>query len=199
MMNQDPFQSYQTGAYPFTGGTPFGSPYATALSQVYNPGLTGYGMNQPHLGQSAGWQNPLLQNPLLQNPLLQNPLLQNPLLQQSLLHHALLQNQLQQLAWQNPYATQGHFWPQTQQFGSPLASQGLIGGGIGQFGHPGAFGQQGGIGQQGIFGQPFIGQPNVGFGQPGAFGQPYGQIHPLAHLALRQATPYGASPFGCTI
>ncbi|MDR3703290.1 MAG: hypothetical protein P4L56_26825 [Candidatus Sulfopaludibacter sp.] len=137
MMNHDPFQSYQTGAYP-GGATPYGLPY-TAHQQFINPGaFGGYGMNPQHQqGGFGGGQNPLFQNQQLQNPLFQNPLLQQ----------ALLQNQLQQLAWQNQMlnpmlANQG--WPQQQQqFGGyPLAPQGQIGGGgagqIGGFGqlHP---------------------------------------------------------------
>ncbi len=170
MMNHDPFQSYQTGAYP-VGTSPYGLPYA-ALQQFINPGaFGGYGMNpQQHqqggfgIGQNQGGfgQNPFQQNPYLQsqNPLLQNPILQNPLVQQ-----ALLQQQLQQLAWQNQLlnpALTAHGWPQQQQqFGGyPLAPQGLIGGG--------GIGQIGGI----------------------------GQLHPLAQLALRQAGGYGASPYG---
>ncbi len=171
MMNHDPFQTYQAGAY--SGGvTPFLSPYA----QIQNPALLGL----------TGLQNPMLQNPILQNPMVQ---------------HALLQQQLQQLAWQqqNPFG-QGHIWPQHQQpFGNPYATQGyplgpqgLIGGGLGQiggFGQQSPFGHQGGYGQQGGFGQQ-------GFGQQGGFGQPYSQIHPLAQLALRQAAGYGISPYG---
>ena len=137
MMNHDPFQSYQQGAYP-VGTSPYGLPY-TALQQFINPGaFGGYGMNPQH--QQGGFgigQNPFLQNPLPQN---QNPLLQNPILQNPLVQQALLQQQLQQLAWQNQLlnpALTSHAWPQQQQqFGGyPLAPQGLIGGGgIGQFG-----------------------------------------------------------------
>jgi hypothetical protein len=172
MMNHDPFQSYQTtGAY--SGGvTPYGLPF-TALQPFLNPAaFAGYGVNQQHLqGGFGGGQNPILQNPILQNPALQNPALQNPLLQQ-----AILQNQLQQLAWQQQLLGQGlgnQGWPQQQQqyTGYPLAPQGLIGGGIGQ---------QGGFGQAGAYGQPGV----------------YGQIHPLAQMALRQASGYGISPFG---
>jgi hypothetical protein len=178
MMNHDPFQSYQQGAYP-VGATPYGLPYS-ALQQFINPGaFGGYGMNPQHqqggfgIGQNPQlqnpqFQNPQLQNPQLQNPQFQNPQLQNPLLQNPLLLQAILQNQLQQLAWQNQLLNQGpaaHGWPQQQQqFGGyPLAPQGLIGGGgIGQMG------QTGGI----------------------------GQLHPLAQLALRQASGYGISPYG---
>ena len=154
MMNHDPFQSYQTGAYPI-GTSPYGLPY-TALQQFMNPGaFGGYGMSPQY--QQGGFG--IGQNPFLQNPLLQNPVLQNPLVQQ-----ALLQNQLQQLAWQNQLfnpALAAHPWPQQQQqFGYPLAPQGLIGGG--------GIGQIGGI----------------------------GQLHPLAHLALRQAGGYGMTPYG---
>lgn len=182
MMNHDPFQSYQTGAYP-GGITPFGSPYA----QYTNPALFGFGGLQNPVLQNPMLQNAMAQNPLLQNPILQNPILQNPLLQNPLLQHALHQH-LQQLAWQNPLLTQAHGWPQQQQqqFGYPQQ----------QFGYPQ---QQFGYPQQQQFGYPQqqLGYPLAPQGLiGGGIGQPFGQLHPLAQLALRQATGYGISPYG---
>ena len=168
MMSHDPFQSYQTlGA---GGGTPFGLPYTTPFlnptafggPQIGTPGIGAYGIHpQQHMqgGAYPGLQNPLLQNALFQNPFLQNALLQNQLLQQHLAQVAAWQNPLIQ---QNPLlhqvqALQG--WPQQQQQGWP---------------------------QQQFGGYPLAPQSLIGAGGIGQQ-QGYGQIHPLAQLALRQA------------
>jgi len=173
MTNYDPFQNYQTpGAY--SGGvTPFGLPY-----QAFQSPIGGYGIYPQHLQgggipgqQQSPWQqllalNPLagLQNPLLQNPLLQNPLQQNPLLQNPFAQNPYSQYQQMQSPWQNPLLALGQFNPTLAYHGWPQ--------------------------QQQQIGYPLAPQSPIG----GGMGQPFGQIHPLAHLALRQAG-YGISPF----
>jgi hypothetical protein len=164
----------------------------------------------------AGMQNPFLQHQQAQSPWQQQG--QAPWQQQAQLPwqqqlHQQLHQQLLAAGLQNPQLGL-HNWPQQQtQYGYPLAPQSLIGAGIGQpfahqFGYPqtgypqtgysqigypqtqqgiGAqFGQQqpyGQFGQQQPYGQFGQQQPYGQFGQ-----QPFGQIHPLAQLAMRQAT-----------
>jgi hypothetical protein len=218
MMTHDPFQNnYQTqGAYPGVT-TPFGLPL-TAFQPSFNPmavagqphpGLGGPGIYPQQLqgagiaGQQGPLQQPFAFNPFAavpQNPALQNPLLQHPLAQ--------VPWQNQQFAAGSQYPLQNpvpayYGWPQPQQqFGN--------GGGIGQpsaYGWPQPqqqFGNGGGIGQPSAYGWP---QPQQQFGYPlapqsligaGGVGSPFGQIHPLAQLALRQAAGYGISPLaGC--
>jgi hypothetical protein len=97
----------------------------------------------------------------LQNPLLQNPLLQNPLLQNPLLQHPLAQG-----PWQNPLLA------------ATLQNQ-LLNPMIGYHTWPQ---------QQQQFTYPLAPQSLIG---AGGLGLPFGQIHPLAHAALRQAAGYG--------
>jgi len=188
MMTHDPFQNYQTpGAYQGVA-TPFGLPYTafqpsfnpmgiTSQSQL-NPGISGYGI-YPNPMQNAGIAAQLgpLQQLLALNSLLAG--LQNP----------FQQHQQTQIPWQNPQLGY-HTWPQ-QQFGYPQISQQNP---QQQFGHP-QFPQQNlGMGQQ--YGYPLAPQSLIGAGGMGQ--QTFGQIYPLAQLALRQAAGYGASPLaGC--
>jgi len=175
MMNHDPFQTYQTpGAYQTpgvysAGVSPFGLPYGAPQPFINPAAFAGYGIN-PHLqGGFGGGQNPLLQNPLLQNQQLQNPLLQNQLLQNPILQNPLVQQALLQNQLQQ-LAWQNQLLSQAQ----------------GNQGWPQQQQQFGGYPQQGP--QSMIGV--------GGIGQPFGQIHPLAQLALRQATGFGISPYG---
>jgi hypothetical protein len=159
-----------------------------AVAGQPNPGLGGPGIYPQQLqgagiaGQQGPLQQPFAFNPFAavpQNPALQNPLLQHPLAQ------VPWQNQQfgagSQYPLQNPMQAY-HGWPQPQQ----------------------QFGNGGGIGQPSAYGWP---QPQQQFGYPlapqsligaGGVGSPFGQIHPLAQLALRQAAGYGISPLaGC--
>jgi hypothetical protein len=177
MMTHDPFQNYQTtGAYP-GGGTPFGQPYGPFQSpfnpmaqtgqQPGNPGIGGNGIYPQQLqGGGTPGQQGLLQQLLALNSLAASQ--QNPLLQHPLAQ-SLWQNPLLAASLQNPLLNPMlayHGWPQQQQQGWPQQQQ--------QFNYPPAP-------------QSLIGA--------GGIGQPFGQFNPLAHLALRQATGYGISPF----
>jgi hypothetical protein len=191
MMTHDPFQNYQAfspySGVPYTPFQPFVNPIA---GQQGNPGIGGYAM-YPQPFQGAGLQgagvaaqqgygqqgygqpiqapNPLtagLQNQLLQNQLLQNQLLQNQLLQNQLLQNPLLQHPLAQGPWQNPLLAT----TLQNQLPNPM---------IANYGWP----QQQ---QQPTY--PLAPQSMIG---AGGVGVPFGQIHPLAHAALRQATGYG--------
>jgi hypothetical protein len=178
MMTHDPFQNYQpTGAYP-GGATPFGSPY-TAFQSPFNPmaqtgqpfANSGFGGNgtypqQPHGGGIPGQQG-LLQQLLALNALAAS--------QQNLPQNPLLQHPLAQGLWQNPLLAAGLqnplLNPMLAYQGWPQQQQ--------PFNYPPA--------PQSLIGAGGVGQP---FG-----GQPFGQINPLAQLALRQAAGYGMSPF----
>jgi hypothetical protein len=179
MMTHDPFQNYQTLGQYAGAATPYGLPY-TALQPTFNPmGMAGQ-PQIPGIGGYGIYPNPLqglsqiapLQQLLALNSLVAS--LHNPLLhQQSPWHNHLLAAGLQ-----NPQ-TGYPGWPQQPQSNYPLAPQTLLGaGGIGQ-----PYAQQ--------FGFPQVPQGLLG----GGIGQ---NIHPLAQLALRQATGYGISPLaGC--
>jgi hypothetical protein len=187
MMTHDPYQNFQaSGAY-FGGPAPYGLPYAAyppsfnpmgfAGQPQANPGIGGYGIYpNPLLGGTAGQIGPLHQL-LALNSLtagLQHPLLQHPLLQ-----HVLAQS-----SWQNQQP--GNYgWPQQpqQQYGYPQAAQQSLPGPVG-IGQPFGFGQQ--------LGYPLAPQTLIG---AGGIGQAFGQVHPLAQLALRQAAGYGNSPW----
>ena len=181
MMTHDPFQNYQVfspySGVPYTAFQPFVNPIA---GQLANPGIGGYGIYpQPFQGAGLlgagiagqqGYGQPIQAlNPLtagLQNQLLQNQLLQNQLLQNQLLQNPLLQHPLAQGPWQNPLLA------------TTLQNQ-LLNPMIANYGWP----QQQ---QQPTY--PLAPQSMIG---AGGVGVPFGQIHPLAHAALRQATGYG--------
>jgi hypothetical protein len=93
------------------------------------------------------------------------------------LQSPFLQHPQAQGPWQNPQlGYQG--WPQQQQpYGYPQQQQQT-------YGYPQAQ-------QQNLTGYPLAPQSLIG---AGGIGQPFGQIHPLAQLALRQAAGYGISP-----
>lgn len=188
MFTHDPFQAYQTlGA--FGGGvTPYGLPYAgihpsaLAMQQLTNPGIGGYGHYPQQLQgfpqqQSQGYPQQLQGVAGQQGPWQQfqgyNPLaaLQNPL-QHHQLSHLGLQNPMLTAGLQNPLLNPilaYQAWQQQQTpFTYPLAPQSFIG-------------------------APGMGQPGIGQPWPG-IGQPFGQINPLAQLALRQSG-LGLSPF----
>lgn len=189
MFTQDPFQSYQTPGAFSTGGVPYGLPYTASQSPFHpmafaghplsNPAMGGYGIHPQQLQSGIGGQQGLLPQQLLAlNPLAAG--LQNPFLQQVVAQN-LWQNPLLAAGLQNPLlhpmlAYQG--WQQQQpQFNYPLAPQTMIG--------------AGGIGQAFAPGNPLASQniPGGGLGQ-----HQFSQIHPLAQLAMRQATGYGMSP-----
>lgn len=147
-------------------------PFQTYQTLGAYPGVTPFGLPytafQPNPAFGGYGINPQQSlNPLTAG--LQNPL-QNPLLQNPLLQHQLAQlawqNQLLAASLQNPLLA-NHGWPQQQQ----------------QFGYPQ---------QQQQFPYPLAPQSPIG---AGGIGQPFGQIHPLAQLALRQAAGYGISPY----
>ncbi len=170
MMTHDPFQNYQAfspySGLPYTAFQPFVNPIAGQLS---NPGIGGYGIYpQPFQGaglQGAGIAGQQAYGQPIQalNPLtagLQNPLLQNPLLQNPLLQHPFAQG-----PWQNPLLA------------TTLQNQ-LLNPMIANYGWPQ---------QQQQLTYPLAPQSLIG---AGGVGLPFGQIHPLAHAALRQAAGY---------
>jgi len=170
MMTHDPFQNYQAfGAYPglpYTAFQPFVNPSLNTGQPLSNPGIGGYGnYPQPSGLQGAGiaGQQGFGQLPALY-PLaagLQNPLLQNPLLQNPLQQYPVAQG-----PWQNPLLTATL---QNQLLNPMLAYH--------TWPH-----------QQQQLTYPLAPQSLIGMG---GIGQPFGQIHPLAHAALRQAAGYG--------
>ncbi len=198
MFTHDPFQAYQTlGA--FGGATPYGLPYAGihplafAMQPLTNPGIGGFSqypqqmLGYPQQGypqqgypqQAQGY--PQLQGAAQQGPWQQlqgwNPLaagLQNPI-QQHHLGHPGLQNPLltAQLNPQFNAQVNPQLNPQfNPQLNPMLAYQ--------------AWQQQQTPFPYPLAPQSFIGGPGIG--------QPYGQINPLAQLALRQSG-LGLSPF----
>lgn len=181
MFTHDPFQAYQTlGA--FGGASPYGLPYAgihplaLAMQPLTNPGIGGFGYPQQGQGYAQqsypqqgypqqGYPQQLQGGGVQQGPWQQ---LQgfNPLA--AGLQNPIQHHQLGHQGLQNPMLT---------GLQNPLINALLT--------------QQAWQQQQTPFGYPLAPQSLIG--GPG-IGQPYGQINPLAQLALRQ-TGLGLSPF----
>ena len=169
MMTHDPFQNYQAlGAYtgvPYPAIQPFVNPLANAVQPPSNPGIGVYGIYpQPFQGVGLQGGGIVGQQGFGQPFQTLNPLvagLQNPLLQ-----NPLLQHQLAQGPWQNPLLA----LTLQNQLPNPM---------IGYHTWPQ---------QQQQFTYPLAPQSLIG---ASGLGLPFGQIHPLAHAALRQATGYG--------
>jgi len=199
MFTHDPFQAYQTLAAFGGGATPYGLPYAAihplafGMQPLTNPGIgglgpyaqQGFGYPQQGLGypqQGLGYPQQGLGYPQQTQGYPQQGFAQQGYPQQP---QAIGGQQApwQQLQGWNPLAAGlqnpiqqhhqlGHFGLQNQQLNPILAYQ---------------LWQQ----QQTPFGYPLAPQSLIG--GPG-IGQPYGQINPLAQLALRQSG-LGVSPF----
>jgi hypothetical protein len=217
-MMYDPSQSYQTLGACSAGTSPFGSPYAGPLASTINPSaihplaaIAGYGIN-PQQFQGAGIYGQQGQSPFTAGL---NPLATG--LQHPLLHH-LLQHHLAQAALQNPLlgAIGGYGINPQQLQGAGMFGQ-PFGGGLANplLQHPLAqlalqnpllaagvqnpmlnpmLAQQGWPQQQ--IGYPLAPQSLIGQGGQYGGGQAFGQIHPLAQLALRSLGAPSPSPWG---
>jgi hypothetical protein len=141
-----------------------GLPY-TAFQPFFNPSASaGQPLSNPGIGGYGIYPQPAGQQAFGQQLQALNPLaagLQNPLLQNPLLQHSLAQG-----PWQNPLLA------------ATLQNQ-LLNPMIGYHTWPQ---------QQQQFTYPLAPQSLIG---AGGLGLPFGQIHPLAHAALRQAAGYG--------
>ena len=168
MFSHDPFQNYQTlGAYG-AGVTPYGLPFQGTQPAIHPLAFAGPPYSNPTVGYGA---YPLIGG-IGGSQQLPWQQLQTPYPPAVGLQNPLLQHLLAHAAWQNPLlnpALAYHQMLAQQAWQQPQT----------QFNYP-------------LAPQTLIG--GAGIGQPG-LGQHYGQIHPLAQMAMRQTTGLGLSPF----
>jgi len=169
MMTHDPFQNYQTtGAYP-GGSTPFGLPYSLFQSPFNPIPQTGQQFGNPGFAGNGIYPQQLQGGGIPgQQGLFQQLLALNSLAATQ--QNPLLQHPFSQSLWQNPLLA--------ASLQNPLLNPMLAYHGWPQ--------------QQQQFNYPPAPQSLIG---AGGIGQPFGQINPLAQMALRQASGYGISPF----